>query len=211
MSDARGGANAAGAAGAAMLTLHPATMQLPQQRVRGLEAWIRNQAAAARGGGRRAVHPVGGAAGPQVTFARSDYDTEENRGLLSGDAKKTDYVTVRLGWVGGIMGGTLILVSLLAIAIVVFMLVFAQMATGMITDAQTAFMPTGMKLLDSVDTIADEAVAILQHGHNISEQTDNVAAVGAADILTLLNSSAALSTRVQHLLAHPKLEIQLKD
>ena len=211
MSDARGGANAAGAAGAAMLTLHPATMQLPQQRVRGLEAWIRNQAAAARGGGRRAVHPVGGAAGPQVTFARSDYDTEENRGLLSGDAKKTDYVTVRLGWVGGIMGGTLILVSLLAIAIVVFMLIFAQMATGMITDAQTAFMPTGMKLLDSVDTIADEAVSILQHGHNISEQTDNVAAVGAADILTLLNSSAALSTRVQHLLEHPKLEIALKD
>jgi hypothetical protein len=194
-----------------MLTLHPATMQLPQQRVRGLEAWIRNQAAAARGGGRRAVHPVGGAAGPQVTFARSDYDTEENRGLLSGDAKKTDYVTVRLGWVGGIMGATLILVSLLAIAIVVFMLIFAQMATGMITDAQTAFMPTGMKLLDSVDTIADEAVSILQHGHNISEQTDNVAAVGAADILTLLNSSAALSTRVQHLLEHPKLEIALKD
>ena len=211
MSDARGGANAANAANAAMLTLHPATMQLPQQRVRGLEAWIRNQAAAARGGGRRAVHPVGGAAGPQVTFARSDYDTEENRGLLSGDAKKTDYVTVRLGWVGGIMGATLILVSLLAIAIVVFMLVFAHMATGMITDAQTAFMPTGMKLLDSVDTIADEAVSILQHGHNISAQTDNVAAVGAADILTLLNSSAALSTRVQHLLAHPKLEIQLKD
>ena len=211
MSDARGGANAAGAAGAAMLTLHPATMQLPQQRVRGLEAWIRNQAAAARGGGRRAVHPVGGAAGPQVTFARSDYDTEENRGLLSGDAKKTDYVTVRLGWVGGIMGATLILVSLLAIAIVVFMLLFAHMATGMITDAQTAFMPTGMKLLDSVDTIADEAVSILQHGHNISEQTDNVAAVGAADILTLLNSSAALSTRVQHLLEHPKLEIALKD
>ena len=196
-----------------MLTLHPATMQLPQQRVRGLEAWIRNQAAA-RGRGRHAVHPVqpvGGAAGPQVTFARSDYDTEENRGLLSGDAKKTDYVTVRLGWVGGIMGATLILVSLLAIAIVVFMLVFAHMATGMITDAQTAFVPTGMKLLDSVNTIADEAVSILQHGHNISEQTDNVAAVGAADILTLLNSSAALSTRVQHLLAHPKLEIQLKD
>ena len=129
-----------------MLTLHPATMQLPQQRVRGLEAWIRNQAAA-RGRGRHAVHPVqpvGGAAGPQVTFARSDYDTEENRGLLSGDAKKTDYVTVRLGWVGGIMGATLILVSLLAIAIVVFMLVFAHMATGMITDAQTAFVPTGM-------------------------------------------------------------------
>ena len=131
--------------------------------------------------------------------------------MLSGDAKKTDYVTVRLGWVGGIMGATLILVSLLAIAIVVFMLVFAHMATGMITDAQTAFMPTGMKLLDSVDTIADEAVAILQHGHNVSEQTDNVAAVGAADILTLLNSSAALSTRVQHLLEHPKLEIALKD
>ena len=205
----RANANANGA-GSAMLTLHPATMQMPQHRVRGLEAWIRNQAAA-RGGGRHAVHPVGGAAGPQVTFARSDYDAEENRGLLSGDTKKTEYVTVRLGWVGGIMGGTLILVSLLAIAIVVFMLVFAHMATGMITDAQTAFMPTGMKLLDSVDTIADEAVSILQHGHNISEQTDNVAAVGAADILTLLNSSAALSTRVQHLLEHPKLEIALKD
>lgn len=198
-------------ANAAMLTLHPATMQMPQQRVRGLEAWIRNQAAARGGGGRHAVHPVGGAAGPQVTFARRDYDTEENRGLLSGDAKKTEYVSVRLGWVGGIMGGTLILVSLLSIAIVVFMLVFAHMATGMIADAQTAFLPTGAKLLDSVDTIADEAVAILQHGHNISEQTDSVAAIGAADILTLLNSSAALSTRVQHLLAHPKLEIQLKD
>lgn len=193
----------------AMLTLHPATMQLPQHRTRGLEAWIRNQAAAARG--RHAVHPVGGAAGPSVTFGRSDYDTEENRGLLSGDAKKTEYVSVRLGWVGGIMGGTLILVSLLSIAIVVFMLVFAHMATGIIADAQTAFMPTGAKLLDSVDTIADEAVAILQHGHNISEQTDSVAAIGAADILTLLNSSAALSTRVQHLLAHPKLEISLKD
>ena len=192
-----------------MLTLHPATMQLPQHRTRGLEAWIRNQAAAARG--RHAVQPVGGAAGPSVTFGRSDYDTEENRGLLSGDAKKTEYVSVRLGWVGGIMGGTLILVSLLSIAIVVFMLVFAHMATGMIADAQTAFMPTGMKLLDSVDTIADEAVSILQHGHNISEQTDNVAAVGAADILTLLNSSAALSTRVQHLLARPKLEISLID
>ena len=179
--------------------------------MRGLEAWIRNQAAARGGGGRHAVPPVGGAAGPQVTFARRDYDTEENRGLLSGDAKQTEYVSGRLGWVGGIMGGTLILVSLLAIAIVVFMLVFAHMATDMITNAQTAFMPTGMKLLDSVDTIADEAVSILQHGHNISEQTDNVAAVGAADILTLLNSSAALATRVQHLLAHPKLEIQLKD
>ena len=44
----------------AMLTLHPATMQLPQHRTRGLEAWIRNQAAAARG--RHAVQPVGGAA-----------------------------------------------------------------------------------------------------------------------------------------------------
>lgn len=193
-----------------MLTLHPATMQLPQQRARGLEAWIRTQAAA-RGGGRHAVHPVGGAAGPQVTFARSDYDTEENRGLLSGDAKKTEYVSVRLGWVGGIMGGTLILVSLLSIAIVVFMLIFAQMATGIIADAQTAFMPTGAKLLSSVDTIADEAVSILQHGHNVTEQTDNVAAMGAADILTLLNASAALSMRVQHLLEHPKLEIQLKD
>ena len=193
-----------------MLTLHPTTMQLPQQRVRGLEAWIRNQAAAARGG-RHAVHPVGGAAGPSVTFGRSDYDTEENRGLLSGDAKKTEYVSVRLGWVGGIMGGTLILVSLLSIAIVVFMLVFAHMASSMIVEAQTAFAPTGAKLLGSVDTIANEAVAILQHGHNISEQTDSVAAIGAADILTLLNSSAALSTRVQHLLAHPKLEIQLKD
>ena len=192
-----------------MLTLHPATMQLPQQRVRGLESWIRTHAAAARG--RHAVHPVGGAAGPQVTFARRDYDTEENRGLLSGDAKKTDYVTVRLGWVGGIMGGTLILVSLLAIAIVVFMLIFAQMATGIIADAQTAFMPTGAKLLSSVDTIADEAVAILQHGHNVTEQTDNVAAMGAADILTLLNASAALSTRMQHLLEHPKLEIALHD
>ena len=191
-----------------MLTLHPATMQLPQQRARGLEAWIRSQAAAR---GRHAVHPVGGAAGAQVTFARSDCPDEENQGLLSGAPKKTEYVSVRLGWVGGIMGGTLILVSLLSIAIVVFMLVFAHMATGMITDAQTAFMPTGMKLLDSVDTIADEAVSILQHGHNISEQTDNVAAIGAADILTLLNSSAALSTRVQQLLAHPKLEIQLKD
>ena len=195
-----------------MLTLHPATMQLPQQRVRGLEAWIRNQAAAARGGGRHAVHPVGGAAGPQVTFARRHLgDDEERQGLLSGDAKKTEYVSVRLGWVGGIMGGTLILVSILSIAIVVFMLVFAHMATGIIADAQTAFMPTGAKLLDSVDTIADEAVSILQHGHNISQQTDNVAAVGAADILTLLNASAALSTRVQHLLEHPKLEIQLKD
>ena len=131
--------------------------------------------------------------------------------MLSGDAKKTEYVSVRLGWVGGIMGGTLILVSLLSIAIVVFMLVFAHMASSMIVDAQTAFVPTGMKLLGSVDTIASEAVSILQHGHNISEQTDNVAAVGAADILTLLNSSAALSTRVQHLLAHPKLEISLKD
>ena len=192
-----------------MLTLHPATMQLPQQRVRGLESWIRTHAAAARG--RHAVHPVGGAAGPQVTFARRDYDTEENRGLLSGDAKKTEYVSVRLGWVGGVMGGVLILVSLLAIAIVVFMLAFASMASSMITDAQTAFVPTGMKLLGSVDTIAEEAVAILQHGHNISEQTDTVAAIGAADILTLLNSSAALSTRMQHLLAHPKLEIALHD
>ena len=193
-----------------MLTLHPATMQLPQQRVRGLEAWIRNQAAAARG--RHAVHPVGGAAGPQVTFARRHLgDDEERQGLLSGDAKKTEYVSVRLGWVGGVMGGTLILVSLLAIAIVVFMLVFAQMASSMIVDAQSAFVPTGMKLLGSVDTIADEAVAILKHGHNVTEQTDNVAAMGAADILTLLNASAALSTRVQHLLAHPKLEIQLKD
>lgn len=192
-----------------MLTLHPATMQLPQQRARGLEAWIRTQAAAARG--RHAVHPVGGAAGPQVTFARRDYDTEERQGLLSGDAKKTEYVSVRLGWVGGIMGGTLILVSLLSIAIVVFMLIFAQMATGIIADAQTAFMPTGAKLLSSVDTIADEAVSILQHGHNVTEQTDNVAAMGAADILTLLNASAALSMRVQHLLEHPKLEIQLKD
>lgn len=192
-----------------MLTLHPATMQLPQHRTRGLEAWIRNQAAAARG--RHAVQPVGGAAGPSVTFGRSDYDTEENRGLLSGDAKKTDYVSVRLGWVGGIMGGTLILVSLLAIAIVVFMLIFAHMASTMITDAQSAFVPTGMKLLGSVDTIAEEAVSILKHGHNISEQTDSVAAMGAPDILTLLNASAALSMRVQHLLAHPKLEIQLKD
>lgn len=192
-----------------MLTLHPATMQLPQQRVRGLESWIRTHAAAARG--RHAVHPVGGAAGPQVTFARRDYDTEERQGLLSGDSKKTEYVSVRLGWVGGLMGGVLILVSLLAIAIVVFMLVFASMASNMIVDAQSAFVPTGMKLLGSVDTIAEEAVAILQHGHNISEQTDTVAAIGAADILTLLNSSAALSTRVQHLLAHPKLEISLKD
>lgn len=192
-----------------MLTLHPATMQLPQHRTRGLEAWIRNQAAGARG--RHAVQPVGGAAGPSVTFGRSDYDTEENRGLLSGDAKKTEYVSVRLGWVGGVMGGTLILVSLLAIAIVVFMLIFAHMASTMITDAQSAFVPTGMKLLGSVDTIADEAVSILQHGHNISEQTDTVAAIGAADILTLLNASAALSMRVQHLLEHPKLEIQLKD
>ena len=199
------------ARGGIMLTLHPATMQMPQQRVRGLEAWIRNQAAA-RGGGRHAVHPVGGAAGPQVTFARRHLgDDEESQGLLSGDSKKTEYVSVRLGWVGGVMGGTLILVSLLSIAIVVFMLVFAHMASSMIVDAQTAFVPTGMKLLDSVDTIADEAVSILQHGHNISEQTDNVAAIGAADILTLLNSSAALSTRVQHLLAHPKLEISLKD
>ena len=206
MSDTRERANAASAA---MLTLHPATMQLPQQRVRGLESWIRTHAAAARG--RHAVHPVGGAAGPQVTFARRDYDTEENRGLLSGDAKKTEYVSVRLGWVGGVMGGVLILVSLLAIAIVVFMLAFASMASSMITDAQTAFVPTGMKLLGSVDTIAEEAVAILQHGHNISEQTDTVAAIGAADILTLLNSSAALSTRMQHLLAHPKLEIALHD
>ena len=109
------------------------------------------------------------------------------------------------------MGGVLILVSLPAIAIGVFMLVFASMASNMIVDAQSAFVPTGMKLLGSVDTIAEEAVAILQHGHNISEQTDTVAAIGAADILTLLNSSAALSTRVQHLLAHPKLEISLKD
>lgn len=192
-----------------MLTLHPATMQLPQQRVRGLEAWIRNQAAAARG--RHAVQPVGGAAGPSVTFGRGDYDTEENRGLLSGDAKKTEYVSVRLGWVGGLMGGTLILVSLLAIAVVVFMLIFAHMASSMIVEAQTAFAPTGVKLLGSVDTIANEAVAILQHGHNISEQTDSVAAIGAADILTLLNASAALSTRVQHLLEHPKLEISLHD
>ena len=106
-----------------------------------------------------------------------------------------------LGW-GAASWAALILVSLLSIAIVVFMLVFAH-GDGMIADAQTAFMPTGMKLLDSVD-VADEAVSILQHGHNISEQTDNVAAVGAA-ILTLLNSSAALSTRVQHLLARPKL------
>lgn len=193
-----------------MLTLHPATMQLPQQRVRGLEAWIRNQAAA-RGRGRHAVQPVGGAAGPQVTFARSDCPDEESQGLLSGNSKKTEYVSVRLGWVGGIMGGTLILVSLLAIAIVVFMLMFAQMASAMITDAQTAFVPTGMKLLDSVDTIAEEAVSILQHGHNVTEQTDNVAAIAAPDILTLLNASAALSMRVQHLLEHPKLEIALKD
>ena len=109
------------------------------------------------------------------------------------------------------MGGTLILVSLLAIAVVVFILIFAHMASSMIVEAQTAFAPTGVKLLGSVDTIANEAVAILQHGHNISEQTDSVAAIGAADILTLLNASAALSTRVQHLLEHPKLEISLHD
>ena len=199
-----------GGTGGVMLTLHPATMQMPQQRVRGLESWIRTHAAAARG--RHAVHPVGGAAGPQVTFARRNLgDDEENRGLLSGDAKKTEYVSVRLGWVGGLMGGTLILVSLLAIAVVVFMLVFAHMASSMIVEAQTAFAPTGVKLLGSVDTIANEAVAILQHGHNISEQTDSVAAIGAPDILTLLNASAALSMRVQHLLEHPKLQIELKD
>jgi len=109
------------------------------------------------------------------------------------------------------MGGTLILVSILAVVLVAFMLVFAHVVTTVVTDAQEAFVPTGMKLLDSVDTIADEAVSILQHGHNISQQTDNVAAIGATDILTLLNSSAALSTRVQHLLEHPKLEISLHD
>ena len=186
-----------------MLTLHPATMQLPNDRahLRGLDAWLRRNS-------RHTVRPVGGAAEAEVMFERRDCDPEK-QGLLGGGQK--ELVTVRLGWVGGIMGGTLILVSLLAISVVVFMLVFAQMASSMIADAQSAFVPTGMKLLDSVDTIADEAVSILQHGHNISEQTDNVAAVGAADILTLLNSSAALSTRVQHLLAHPKLEISLKD
>ena len=186
-----------------MLTLHPATLQLPNDRahLRGLDAWLRRNS-------RHTVRPVGGAAEAEVMFERRDCDPEK-QGLLGGGQK--ELVTVRLGWVGGIMGGTLILVSLLAVSVVVFMLVFAQMASSMIADAQSAFVPTGMKLLDSVDTIADEAVSILQHGHNISEQTDNVAAIGAADILTLLNSSAALSTRVQHLLAHPKLEIQLKD
>ena len=43
-------------------------MQLPQQRVRGLESWIRTHAAAARG--RHAVHPVGGAAGPHGSSER---------------------------------------------------------------------------------------------------------------------------------------------
>ena len=109
------------------------------------------------------------------------------------------------------MGGTLVLVSILAVVLVAFMLVFAHIVTNVVTDAQEAFVPTGMKLLDSVDTIADEAVSILKHGHNVSEQTDNVAAMGAPDILTPLNASAALSTRVQHLLEHPKLEISLHD
>ncbi len=145
-----------------MLTLHPGTMQLPNDRVRlrGLDAWLRSNA-------RHTVRPVGGAAEAEVMFERRDCDPEK-QGLLGG---QKELVTVRLGWVGGIMGGTLILVSLLAVCVVVFMLVFAQMAAGMIADAQTAFVPTGMKLLDSVDTIADNLAVrvstVRKHRENI--------------------------------------------
>lgn len=195
-----------------MLTIDTSDLRPARPRGGGLEEWIRSHQ-------RHAVHPVGGAAEIQIS---RDPCPEERRGLLtnlpqqrphfmSSDGKNREVVSIRLGWVGGIMGGTLVLVSILAVVLVAFMLVFAHIVTNVVTDAQEAFVPTGMKLLDSVDTIADEAVSILKHGHNVSEQTDNVAAMGAPDILTLLNASAALSTRVQHLLEHPKLEISLHD